>query len=73
MHGCLQHVYAVDGWYNGRCHCGCLISPRNLRKMLKNMEAGRSRAKSLLYIDGVCIGATRWKTKCGRPRKTEGR
>ena len=59
MHGCIQHVYEADRWYNGKCHCGCLISSGNVRKMLKRIEKGKYRGKSLLYMDGVCIGAAR--------------
>ena len=58
-HGCRRHYYLVDPRFNGRCRCGCMITPRNLLRMLSNMIAGRSRARSVLCINGVQIRARR--------------
>lgn len=69
MHGCLQHVCELDGWYNGRCHRGCLISSGNARRTLWNMEGGTSRSKSLLCMDGVRIGADGGRHRRRRTKK----
>jgi hypothetical protein len=57
MHDCKRHHYIVDPLFFGKCKCGCLLTSRNTRRLLWNMIAGRSRAKSVLCIDGVRIRA----------------
>ena len=56
-HGCRRHYYVVDPWFNGRCRCGCMMTPRNLRRMIENMIAGTSHARSVVCIKSVRISA----------------
>ncbi len=57
VHDCPRHYYKLDNWLNGKCRCGCLITPNNVLRMLGNMLARRSRARSVLCINGVRISA----------------
>ncbi|MDG6950215.1 MAG: hypothetical protein JRN71_08010 [Nitrososphaerota archaeon] len=56
-HNCRCHYFVVDRWFKGTCRCGCYITKRNLLKMLSNMIAGRSRARSVLCINGAQLRA----------------
>lgn len=68
MHDCLRHYFVVDRWFTGWCRCGCYITSPNLRKMLGNMIAGESRARSV-----VCMkGARMTSAKGGKSRRRPG-